>query len=88
MDAAEEDPGLRAARAQRIDTLKGTLAKVRGFLRCGQDKIGAKGAVKKSNLTDPDSAKMKGSKGVIQGYTGMALVDAKHQSAYSVEGDR
>jgi hypothetical protein len=53
--------------------------KVRGFLRCRQDKIGAKGKIKKSNITDNDSAKIKGSKGVIQGYSGMALVDAKHQ---------
>ena len=86
VDAAEEDPGLRAARAQRIDTLKGALDKVRGFLRCGEDKIGAKGAVKKSNLTDPDSAKMKGAKGVIQGYTGMALVDAKQQVTRACAG--
>ena len=78
-DAAQEGEPLHAARAQRIDTLHGALDKVRGFLRRGQDKTGAKGQIKKSNLTDPDSAKMKGSKGTIQGYTGMALVDAKHQ---------
>ena len=33
----------------------------------------------KSNRTDNDSAKMATSKGVIQGYTGMAAVDARHQ---------
>jgi transposase len=79
VDAKAEDQDLRGARAQRIDTLKSALDKVRGFLRCGQDKVGAKGKVKKSNLTDNDSAKIKGSKGVMQGYSGMALVDAKHQ---------
>jgi transposase len=79
VDVSGEDQDLRAARAQRIDTLKSAVDKVRGFLRCGQDKIGAKGKIKKSNITDNDSAKIKGSKGVIQGYSGMALVDAKHQ---------
>jgi len=79
VDAKAEERDLRAARAKQIDTLKEALGKVRGFLRRGQDKISPKGQIKKSNLTDPDSAKMKGAKGVIQGYTGMAVVDAKHQ---------
>ncbi|MGH8710193.1 MAG: hypothetical protein ACREVA_02560 [Burkholderiales bacterium] len=35
--------------------------------------------MRKSNLTDNDSAKMATSKGVIQGYTGIAAVDSKHQ---------
>jgi hypothetical protein len=33
----------------------------------------------KSNITDNDSAKMKTSKGTIQGYNGVAAVDKKHQ---------
>jgi len=33
----------------------------------------------KSNLTDNESAKMKSAHGVIQGYDGVAAVDAKHQ---------
>ena len=43
------------------------------------DRKGSKGAVRKSNRTDNESAKMATSKGVIQGYTGVAAVDAKHQ---------
>jgi hypothetical protein len=35
--------------------------------------------VRKSNLTDNESAKMATGKGVIQGYTGVAAVDEKHQ---------
>jgi hypothetical protein len=35
--------------------------------------------VRKSNRTDNESAKMATAKGVIQGYTGVAAVDAKHQ---------
>lgn len=35
--------------------------------------------MRKSNRTDNDSAKMATSKGVIQGYTGVAAVDDRHQ---------
>ena len=35
--------------------------------------------MRKSNRTDNESAKMATGKGVIQGYTGVAAVDAKHQ---------
>jgi len=35
--------------------------------------------VRSSNRTDNESAKMATGKGVIQGYTGVAAVDAAHQ---------
>jgi hypothetical protein len=38
-----------------------------------------KGAIRKSNRTDNESAKMATGKGVIQGYTGVAAVDDTHQ---------
>jgi len=79
VDANAEEPALREARAKQTQTLKAALDKVRGFLRCGQDKVGAQGRVKKSNITDNDSAKIKTAKGTFQGYTGVALVDARHQ---------
>jgi transposase len=69
----------QAARAKQIDTLEAALGKVRGFLRCHEDQVGPSRRVKKSNITDPQSAKMKTAKGVIQGYTGVAVVDGKHQ---------
>jgi transposase len=78
-DAADEDPSLRAARAQQIETLKASIAKVKTFLKTRPDKRGASGNVVQINITDEDSAKMKTGKGVIQGYDGMALVDARHQ---------
>lgn len=43
------------------------------------DKIGKSGKPIKSNITDNESAKMKTSHGVIQGYDGVAAVDDKHQ---------
>src|SRR5262245_10511348 len=86
VDAKGEDEDLRTARAKQIETLEAAVEKVRGFLRRGQDRIGPSGRVKKSNLTDADSAKMKTSKGVIQGYTGVAVVDHKHQVVVGGEG--
>jgi transposase len=78
-DAADQDESLKAARAKQIKTLKASVAKVKGFLKDRADKRGASGNVVKSNITDNESAKIKSGKGVIQGYAGMAVVDAKHQ---------
>jgi hypothetical protein len=85
VDTAGEDERLRAARSKQIDTLRAAVDKVRGFLRCHEDKVGPSGRLKKSNLTDNESAKMKTSKGVIQGYAGIAMVDAKHQVVVHAE---
>jgi len=41
--------------------------------------VSKRGYVKTQNITDPDSAKMKTSHGVIQGYTGVAAVDERDQ---------
>ena len=68
------------ARERQMRTLNRALAKVRGWLKTGKDRLGVSGKAVKSNITDPESAKMKTSKGVIQGYDGMAVVDAKHQN--------
>lgn len=40
---------------------------------------GAKGALRLSNRTENDSAKMATAKGAVQGYTGVAAVDVAHQ---------
>lgn len=69
-----------AAREQRyIKTLQGQVKKIRDWLQDNEDKPGSRGAVRKSNITDNDSAKMKSAHGVIQGYDGVAVVDGKHQ---------
>lgn len=85
VDASGEDGALRAARLKQIETLQTALEKVKGFLAEGEDKLGPSARVKKSNLTDNESAKMKTSKGVIQGYAGVAMVDAKHQVVVHAE---
>jgi hypothetical protein len=43
------------------------------------DRHGPTGGRRKSNVTDNESAKMATGSGVIQGYTGVAAVDAAHQ---------
>jgi hypothetical protein len=53
--------------------------KITAFLATHQEKIGSQGKPVKSNITDPDSAKMTTSKGTIQGYNGIAINDDKHQ---------
>ena len=76
---------VQAAHERRIETLKHASRKVKLWLKENEDKIGASGQVKKSNLTDNESAKMKTGKGVIQGYDGVSVVDAKHQVVVHAE---
>ncbi len=64
---------------QRLDKLASEAARIRDFLANHKERRSRKGAIRKSNTTDNDSAKMATSKGVIQGYTGVAAVDAQHQ---------
>jgi hypothetical protein len=54
-------------------------------LRENEDKPGKSGKPIKSNITDNDSAKMKTSHGVIQGYDGVAVIDGKHQVVVHAE---
>lgn len=68
-----------------VKTLQNRLAKLRDWLDNNDDKPGKTGKPKKSNITDNDSAKMKTSKGVIQGYDGVAMADAKHQIVVAAE---
>jgi len=58
---------------------KAKLDKIAEFLATNKEKLGNQGKPVKSNITDPDSAKMTTSKGTIQGYNGIAINDDKHQ---------
>lgn len=79
-DAQTVEPTLSTKEATRRERLMRDAAELRTWLeRNPDDRRGAKGAVRKSNRTDNESAKMATSKGVIQGYTGVATVDAAHQ---------
>jgi len=79
-DGAPTEPDPSAKAAARVARLERDAAQIRGWLeRHPDDRRGAKGSIRKSNRTDNDSAKMATSKGVIQGYTGVAAVDQAHQ---------
>ena len=79
-DARAVEPDLAAKAARQQERLTWDAAQMRQWLRDHPaDRKGAKGKVIKSNRTDNDSAKMATSKGVIQGCTGVAAVDDRHQ---------
>jgi transposase len=62
-----------------VETLGKRVSKIRQWLNNNDDKPGKTGKPRKSNITDNESAKMKTSHGVIQGYDGVTAVDGKHQ---------
>jgi transposase len=68
-----------------VDTLMKEINKIREWMDDNDDKPGKTGAPIKSNITDNDSAKMQTSKGVIQGYNGIATADNKHQIVVHAE---
>ncbi|MEO7325926.1 MAG: IS1182 family transposase, partial [Dokdonella sp.] len=64
----------------RIERLTNEAAKIRTWLAENPtDRPGTRGSIRKSNRTDNESAKLATDKGVIQGYCGVAVVDAAHQ---------
>ncbi len=79
-DRRTNEPDLQAKETQRLTRLQTDAAQVRQWLTDHpEERKGSKGTIRKSNRTDNESAKMATSKGVIQGYTGVAAVDARHQ---------
>ena len=73
---------LDAKAAERLAKLRKEAADLRAWLQANpKDRrgTGKRSSVRLSNRTDRESAKMATSKGVIQGYTGVAAVDAQHQ---------
>ncbi|MFC1816576.1 hypothetical protein ACFL0M_11730 [Thermodesulfobacteriota bacterium] len=70
---------------QHIQTLRRQIKKIGKWLDDNDDKPGKTGKPRKSNITDNESAKMKSSNGVIQGYDGVASVDSKHQVVVHAE---
>ncbi len=66
--------------ARKLERLREGAQELRDWLReHPHERKGPNGTVRQSNRTDNESAKMATGKGVIQGYTGVAAVDEKHQ---------
>ncbi len=85
-DDAPSDPsgGLATSRRMRQTERRARLERDAAQLRTWlathpDDRRSAKGAVRLSNRTDPESAKMATGKGVVQGCTAVAAVDAQSQ---------
>jgi transposase len=78
-DVSDSDASMQVAREKQLATLNHALEKIERFVASHNDKLGRSGKPVQSNITDNESAKMPTSKGVIQGYNGIAMVDAKHQ---------
>jgi len=80
MDDAPTEPDPTTKAAKRVARMQRDAAQIREWLtQHADDRRGAKGSIRKSNRTDNESAKMATSKGVIQGYTGVAAVDHAQQ---------
>ena len=73
------EAAVRAREVQYLKTVREQVRKVKAFLASQPENRGPKGTLRQSNITDPDSAKMKTSHGVLQGYNGVTAVDGKHQ---------
>jgi transposase len=78
-DAAEKLSPVVAQEQKKRATHERKIDRIKTFLKTARQNTGPSGAERKSNITDPDSAKMSTNHGVIQGYNGIAVVDEKHQ---------
>jgi transposase len=78
-DAKEKLSPMTEQDDKKLATYRSKIEKIEEFLRSSKKNIGPSGTERKSNITDPQSAKMSTGHGVIQGYNGVAVVDEKQQ---------
>lgn len=74
-----DDNALDERRAHRVAALHKEAQATRDFLARHAPRRNRKGLELKTNVSDPESAKMATGKGVIQGYAAQAAVDSQHQ---------
>lgn len=84
-DASGGDPDTAQQCQSRIHALRKEAQATRDFLARNTPRQNRKGQELKTNVTDPESAKMATSKGVIQGYAAQAAVDSTHQVIVAAE---
>jgi len=70
---------MRSKETEAIGRLQEKVKKIERWLEKSEERKSRRGNIKQSNLTDKESAKMPSGHGLIQGYNGIAAVDAKHQ---------
>lgn len=72
-------------RARRLKRLRHQAERLKSWLASHTPRIGRQGKEIQSNVTDPESAKMPTSHGVVQGYNAQALVDDAYQVIVAAE---
>ena len=85
IDDSENRADIIEKDTQYIVKLQKQIKKIRDWTKDNDDRPGSGGKPVKSNITDNESAKMKTSNGVIQGYNGVAMADYKHQVIVAAE---
>src|SRR3954449_7247803 len=79
-DLSAVEARLSEREQRQVERLKREAQQINEWLQQHpQERKSAKGKPRLSNRTDNESAKMPTDKGVVQGYTGVAAVDEKHQ---------
>ncbi len=84
-DAREREGGWTEPGEKKLARYRAQIEKIKTFLATAPPNMGPSGQERKSNITDPDSAKMATTHGVIQGYNGVAVVDGRHQIVVHAE---
>jgi transposase len=84
-DAQERENSGARGEPDRAQQYRRKAAQLRTFVEQNEKKLGPTGNEQKSNLTDPESAKMSTSRGVIQGYNGLVAVDDRAQIVVHAE---
>jgi hypothetical protein len=82
-DRQDREGGNRGRK--RVERLKQKAERIERFLAGNEPKMGRRGKEIQSNVTDNESAKMKSSHGVVQGYNANALVEERHQVVVHAE---
>lgn len=75
----------RPRRQRRIERLRRQAERIERFLAQNPPRQGVRAVEIKSNVTDNESAYLKSSHGILQGYNAQALVDDKHQVIAAAE---
>lgn len=75
----------KKADKKQIEKIEAKAEKIKSFLEENKPRIGPRGNEIQSNITDNQSARLKSSHGWVQGYNGMAMVDAKKQVIVNAE---
>jgi hypothetical protein len=70
---------------KHLERIEKKLEYIEEFLAVAAERKGAGGEEVKSNITDNQSAKIKGAHGYIQGYNGIAVADSKSQVIVAAE---